>query len=135
VSKIKKFHNPTGVIMDTSRKPSVSVTQHRRGTRTGECPLCRRMTALTFHHLIPKKMHRRSFFQKTYKREQLAIGIYICRQCHNGIHLLFDEMTLGKHFNTLEKLMLDEPLQKHFRWVARQRLATNLDVMLQHDSL
>jgi hypothetical protein len=135
VSKIKKLHNPTGVIMDTSRKPSASETQHRRGTRAGDCPLCRRMTALTFHHLIPKKMHRRSFFQKTYNREQLAIGIYICRQCHNGIHVLFDEMTLGKHFNTLEKLLLDDPLQKHFRWVARQRLATNLDEVLQHDSL
>ena len=117
--------------MDTSIKPSAPLTQHRRGTRAGECPLCQRTTALTFHHLIPKKMHRRSFFKKTYKREQLAIGIYICRQCHNGIHLLFDEMTLGKHFNTVEKLLLDEPLQKHFRWVARQRLATNLDKKLQ----
>ncbi|MFQ3188966.1 MAG: ABC-type sugar transport system ATPase subunit [Paraglaciecola sp.] len=71
-------------------------------------------------------MHQRNFFKKTYKRQQLASGIYICRQCHNGIHLLFDEMTLAKRFNTLENLLVNEALQKHFRWVARQRIATNL---------
>lgn len=105
----------------TGEASAPQAQHHRRGARAGDCPLCRRTTALTFHHLIPKKMHRRKFFQKTYKREQLAAGIYICRQCHNGIHTLFDEMTLAKHFNKLESLMLDQALIKHCRWVARQR--------------
>jgi 5-methylcytosine-specific restriction endonuclease McrA len=116
-----------GFDMHTSSNSSASPTVRRRDARAGECPLCRRTTTLTFHHLIPKKMHRRNFFQKTYKRQQLATGIYICRQCHNGIHLLFDEMTLAKRFNTLENLLMDETLQKHFRWVARQRLANSLN--------
>ena len=110
--------------MATTGESSASLSLHRRGARAGDCPLCRRTTALTFHHLIPKKMHRRRFFQKTYNRQQLAAGIYICRQCHNGIHTLFDEMTLAKHFNSLERLLLDEPLLKHCRWVARQRTGT-----------
>jgi ribosomal protein L37AE/L43A len=131
VSKNKVTPHSAGFNPDTRCKSSASSTQHRRGTRVDECPLCGRNTALTFHHLIPKKMHRRSYFQKIYKRQQLATGIYICRQCHNGIHLLFDEMTLGKHFNTLENLLLDEALQKHCRWVARQRLASRLNEKVQ----
>jgi 5-methylcytosine-specific restriction endonuclease McrA len=116
-----------GFDMHTSSNSSASQTQRRRDIHAGECPLCKRTTALTFHHLIPKKVHRRNFFQKNYKRQQLATGIYICRQCHNGIHLLFDEMTLAKRFNTLENLLMDEALQKHFRWVARQRLANSMN--------
>jgi hypothetical protein len=107
---------------DTSSESLTSSTLRRRGAKAGECPLCRRSTALTFHHLIPKKMHRRRFFQKTYKRQQLAAGVYICRLCHNGVHQIFDEMTLAKCFNTLENLLQNEALQKHCQWVARQRL-------------
>ena len=114
--------------VDSSSELSVSPTLRRRGARTGQCPLCQRNTALTFHHLIPKKMHRRRFFQKNYKRHQLAEGVYICRLCHNGIHRLFDEMALAKSFNTLENLLQDEALQKHCRWVARQRLASRRDL-------
>jgi hypothetical protein len=99
-------------------------TFYRRGARDGDCPLCQRTTVLTFHHLIPKKMHRRRFFQNNYTRQQLVAGIYVCRQCHNGIHALLDEMTLAKHFNTLERLLLDEALSKHCRWVARQRTSS-----------
>jgi hypothetical protein len=109
---------------DSSSESPTSPTLRRRGARTGECPLCQRNTALTFNLLIPKKMHRRRFFQKTYKRQQLAEGVYICRLCHNGIHRLFDEMALAKSLNTLENLLQDEALQKHCRWVARQRLAS-----------
>ena len=70
-------------------------------------------------------MQRRKFFQKTYSRQQLAGGVYVCRQCHRGIHSLFDEMTLAKHLNTLDSLLLNESLQKHCRWVARQRTVSN----------
>ena len=30
------------------------------------CELCQRERELTFHHLIPKKVHRRAFFRRTY---------------------------------------------------------------------
>jgi hypothetical protein len=120
---VSKIDPEAGFAVQTSSQLPASSTLRCRGDKGGECRLCLRHTELTFHHLIPKKMHRRSFFQKTYKRQQLACGIYICRQCHDGIHLIFDEMTLAKRFNTLENLLLDEALQKHCRWVARQRLA------------
>ena len=88
------------------------------------CPLCRRQVDLTFHHLIPKKVQSRNFFKKTYKKSQLRDGIMICRLCHNGLHDLYDEMTLGKAFNTLTAITEDAALAKHFAWVAKQKAGT-----------
>jgi len=85
------------------------------------CPLCGRNTPLTFHHLIPKKMHRRTYFRKNYDKTTLNQGIYICRMCHSGIHKLYDEMTLAKRFNSFALLAADPALQKHCQWVARQK--------------
>nr|WP_281282186.1 hypothetical protein [Aliikangiella marina] len=81
-----------------------------------------RKISLTFHHLIPKKMHRRTFFRKTHTRDALNQGIWICRKCHSGLHKLFDEMTLAKQFNTLEKLKQNTAVQKHVTWVAKQKV-------------
>ncbi|GAA0794520.1 HNH endonuclease [Marinobacterium sediminicola] len=87
------------------------------------CQLCGRKIALTFHHLIPRKMHRRPRFYKQYTREQLNQGIWVCRACHRGIHKHYDEMTLARDYNTLEQLQTDSQLQKHVAWVAKQRQA------------
>ena len=76
---------------------------------------------LTFHHLIPKKMHRRTHFRKHYSKEQLAEGISVCRKCHRGMHSLYDEMTLAKDYADLDRLLADPALIRHFEWVAKQR--------------
>ncbi|MEM1144315.1 MAG: hypothetical protein AAF671_12295 [Pseudomonadota bacterium] len=85
------------------------------------CATCGRKMRLTFHHLIPRKMHRRNFFRRNYDKQYLNRGIRICTPCHRGIHQRFDEMTLAKHYDTLEKLLADEALARHFAWVARQK--------------
>ena len=90
-------------------------------TKPDNCSLCLRHTALTFHHLVPRKVHRRTYFRKHCSREELARGIYVCRKCHNGIHKLFDEMQLAKALNTLEKLRENTDLDRHVQWVARQK--------------
>lgn len=87
----------------------------------GFCPLCGRETALTFHHLIPRKLHRRDYFRKNFDKATLNQGIAICRMCHNGIHRLYDEMTLAKRFASLAGLREDEALARHFAWVAKQK--------------
>jgi hypothetical protein len=92
-----------------------------RRVREGLCPACKRETALSFHHLVPRKAHRRGFFRKRYSRQQLGLGIYVCRLCHDGIHSHFDEMTLAKQFSDPEKLLAEPALQAHFAWVARQK--------------
>jgi len=97
------------------------VQANSRFRKPGQCSLCRRQTLLTFHHLIPRKLHRRTYFQKNYSREQLARGIFVCTLCHKGIHKTYDEMSLGRRFASPELLLQDEALQRHFSWVARQR--------------
>lgn len=85
------------------------------------CACCGRVVVLTFHHLIPKKVHRRKGFRKRFAKEELNVGVHICRKCHKGVHTLYDEMTLATRLNTLEKLLTDETLAAHFRWVSKQR--------------
>ena len=92
-----------------------------RKARPQSCATCGRRTALTFHHLIPRKLHRRPRFQKMYSREILNRGIHVCRLCHRGIHRSYDEMTLGREFSRLESLVEDPLLARHFGWVAKQK--------------
>lgn len=87
----------------------------------GQCGLCARETALTFHHLIPRKLHRRTRFAKNYTREQRNEGVMLCRRCHRGLHKLYGEMELGTRLNTLEALREDPAIARHVTWVARQK--------------
>ena len=68
-------------------------------------------------------MHRRTHFKKHYTKVELAQGVRICRQCHNGIRKFYDEMQLAKHFNTKALLREDHALAQHFGWVAKQRIS------------
>lgn len=90
-------------------------------TDVGVCELCQRQSALTAHHLIPRKLHRRKHFKKHFEKSRLQATIQICRQCHSGLHKLYDEMHLGKSLNSIEKLLHDPQVKKHISWVARQR--------------
>jgi len=94
---------------------------NRRTLRRGQCPCCGREVPLTFHHLIPRKVHRRPRFRKHYDRETLNMGLFLCRRCHSGIHKRYDELTLAREFNTPEALLADPDLKRHFEWVSRQR--------------
>lgn len=93
-----------------------------RRTGFGLCPLCERETFLTFHHLIPKKMHRRTFFKKHYSKSELAAGINICRQCHIGLHKRFSEMELAKRLNNLSAIQNQPALMDYFKWVSKQKV-------------
>ena len=90
--------------------------------KIGVCPLCLRKSSLTFHHLIPKKLHRRDHFKKHYSKQELNKGINICRKCHSGIHNFYDEMILAKELNSLELIQSDGVLSRHFKWVGKQRI-------------
>jgi hypothetical protein len=91
------------------------------GQRRGICPLCRRVCDLTYHHLIPKKLHRRVRFRKTYSKTELADGIYLCRLCHVGLHALYDELTLARHFSDLRAITADPAMRRHAAWVGKQK--------------
>lgn len=93
----------------------------RRRPAADVCATCGRKTPLTFHHLIPRKLHRRTRFRRHCSREELNRGIHVCRACHSGIHRRYDEMTLAREFSTLQRLLDDPDLSRHFAWVARQK--------------
>tara|TARA_E500000331_G_scaffold327306_1_gene346149 strand:+ start:435 stop:725 length:291 start_codon:yes stop_codon:yes gene_type:complete len=93
----------------------------KKADKPAFCTFCHRSVELTFHHLIPRKVHRRTYFRKYVEREKLNQGIWVCRLCHRGIHKRFDEMELAKHFNTTELLLADAALQRHFESAAKQK--------------
>ncbi|MEO0731392.1 MAG: hypothetical protein AAFZ52_01055 [Bacteroidota bacterium] len=89
----------------------------------GECALCGRQQPLTEHHLIPRAVHGKKYFQKLFTKEEMTHRrISICRLCHKGIHRLIpDEKELARDYNTKELLLTDERVRKHVAWVAKQK--------------
>jgi hypothetical protein len=71
----------------------------------GTCATCSHHTALTKHYLIPKKRHQ--------KMKNSSLNVLL------DSVILYDERTLAKVFNTLEKLCDNERLSKHFIWVSK----------------
>lgn len=87
------------------------------------CELCGRAKPLTFHHLIPRAVHRRKRYLDRFGKEEMRQrGLMICRLCHNGIHdLIPEEKTLADQYDTKEKLLADERIRKHVDWVRKQK--------------
>lgn len=94
----------------------------RKSPEIKHCELCQREAPLTFHHLIPRKVHRRPRFKKQYSPEQLQQGIWLCYPCHRAVHKFHDEMTLGQELNSLEKLLADPDVERHISWAKKQKI-------------
>ena len=92
-----------------------------RNSRPAHCVLCERDLPLTFHHLIPKLMHKRRWVKELYKTEQMHEGIWVCKPCHSAIHRFIDHADLARTFHTVEQLKSHEELGKFVRWSAKQR--------------
>ena len=97
-------------------------TDRLRGP-VGECELCLRTMPLTEHHLIPRAVHGKSYFQKRFTKQDMTHRrIRICRPCHKGIHRIIpDEKELARDYNTKEQLLADERIRRHVAWVAKQK--------------
>lgn len=96
---------------------------HSERQRYGKCALCAHEKSLSFHHLIPRKVHRRKYFQKRYDKYFMhTYGINVCKHCHRHIHKYISEMDLAKHYNTAEKLLTHPALKKYVDW-AKERKA------------
>lgn len=86
----------------------------------GKCEMCGREKDLTFHHLIPRTLHKNKWFKKNFTRDEMNTGIDVCRDCHSAIHDFIDEKTLGREYNTLEKLMTHEQISGFVKWVSKR---------------
>ena len=80
---------------------------------TGICELCGCECALTKHHLVPQARCKNKYKQI---KEDEANLLWICRQCHDQIHALWDENALRDLYSTKEKLLAAEPMQKFIAW-------------------
>lgn len=86
----------------------------------GPCELCERERALTFHHLIPKRVHSNKWFKKRFDRMQMASGIEVCRDCHGAVHKFATHKELGRDLNTREKLLEHPEIGKFVAWIGRR---------------
>lgn len=77
------------------------------------CELCGVECECTRHHLIPKLKAKNKY--KSIKNDDSNI-LMICRQCHDQLHSLWDESTLRDLYNTKEKILASEEMQKFISW-------------------
>lgn len=85
------------------------------------CEICGTANTITFHHLIPRTCHRNKWFKKQFTKDEMQTrGINVCRKCHSFIHKTFSEKELGRNFNTLEKILENEVIQKYRKWAVKK---------------
>lgn len=86
----------------------------RGKSKKDKCDLCGRENAIqTFHHLIPKKMHRKKIVVDLFPDLDLnAYGIMVCSPCHKMIHKKIDHFDLATQYNTVEQLKRHPELSK-----------------------
>ena len=85
------------------------------------CELCGRDKPLSFHHLIPRKCHRKKWFQRHFSRAEMQTrGLDLCRDCHRPLPRPFTEQELGRHYNTREALLEQEEIRKFMAWVKKK---------------
>lgn len=76
----------------------------------------------TEHHLIPRTCHKNKWFKKNFSRQQMSETVSLCRECHQGVHRFVpSEKELGRHYNTIEKLLAHEAIGRFVQWVRKQK--------------
>lgn len=86
------------------------------------CELCERERTTTFHHLVPKKVHKRSRVIKLHSKEYMtSVGVNLCKSCHKTVHKFFTHMELASNYYTLELLKTNNKLMKFVNWIKTQK--------------
>jgi hypothetical protein len=89
----------------------------------GFCELCERgPMRLTFHHLFPRKTHRKMLKRGLCTKEDLIKGALICRPCHSAVHRIHDHETLALEFNNVDNLKRDPEVVKWIAYARKQKV-------------
>jgi len=92
------------------------------------CDLCERdVEKLTIHHLVPK--------QKLKRHGGPVTIISICSSCHRQIHSLYDNTTLLRELNSLEKLKNDPEMATFLSWIKKQDPSKRVHVRRKKDKI
>lgn len=87
----------------------------------GRCELCQRKKPLTFHHLIPRKTHRKPRIRRRFHRDELhSRGLWVCRLCHSQLHRFYTEEHLAETLNTRDRLLEEPEMVRFLAWARRQ---------------
>ena len=82
------------------------------------CELCGRMTGLTRHHLIPKRVHRSESIRAKFSKEVLDQRIAkLCKACHRHVHRTLKERELAVQFHSVELLREHPDIQAFVDWL------------------
>ena len=76
-----------------------------------QCRICKRAVLKQFlekHHLVPKAKKGKEI-------------ILVCCDCGNQIHKLFSIKELTKQYNSLEKLLNNEKIQRWIEWIRKRK--------------
>ncbi|MCE7991647.1 MAG: hypothetical protein HEP71_06695 [Roseivirga sp.] len=94
---------------------------YRVSEQQNACALCERERPLNFHHLIPKKVHKKSILLKQFSKEEMQTrGLLLCSDCHKTIHKHIDHTDLGRFYHSREALLDHPEVAKFVKWAARQ---------------
>jgi|SRR6056300_1577619 hypothetical protein len=90
--------------------------------RPSSCTSCERELPLTFHHLVPKKMHEKYAVKQLHgEKELIHYGVWLCKDCHKKIHRTFSHTELALNYYTLDALLQHTDFSKFVKWVSKQR--------------
>jgi hypothetical protein len=90
--------------------------------KPNSCEFCQRHLKLTFHHLVPKKMHKDKRVLKMFPDVDLIhFGIWICTACHKHLHKSFGHEDLAFYLNEKEKLLRNDKVKRFTNWASKQR--------------
>lgn len=82
-------------------------------------------------YICCRDVHK-EYRKKGYSFDQLQSALMICRLCHSAIHRTFDNKQLAGQYNTLDKLMANDSMQRFVGWARKQRVAGRREVQAAH---
>lgn len=91
-------------------------------TRSSACEICDRdWINLTYHHLIPRSVHEKAVKRGWHEEWELNRVAWICGACHRYVHSIATNEELAQHWDTVEKLLSREDVQRFAQWVGKVR--------------
>ena len=86
--------------------------------KLGKCPLCERDGCRLYkHHLVPQS-------RKKHETEEYGAIAKLCRDCHRKIHASWDNKTLAREYQTVDKLKVAPEVESYLKWIRKQNPAT-----------
>lgn len=86
------------------------------------CELClRKNLKLTFHHLVPRKMHKKKYIRKAHPNIEFnKYGIHVCIPCHKQLHNTFSHRELALTYYTIERILMSDLMCAAIAFNAKQ---------------